>query len=158
MYLEILSRLSYSSIYCLALRNSFFSLAACPRLSLSCCSSIFRFASDRSLAILILFFSWSSPSFFSSCDLFFLIASWSSLAFYIFSSLVRLLIGLWLPSPLPTIFNSSLKSASSECWSIHSRAFSVEPPWSRVKKSAFSDLKLVWQRELGPSIVPLPLK
>ena len=47
---------------------------------------------------------------------------------------------LWLRLPLllavsvsmrgtyPTILSSSLKSASSECWSIHSRAFSVVPP------------------------------
>jgi hypothetical protein len=50
--------------------------------------------------ILILFFSCSSASFFSSIALFFLIASCSSLAFYSFSSLDRVLLGFDSPSCL----------------------------------------------------------
>lgn len=54
--------------------------------------------------------------------------------FLLSKSALRLRLPLLLPVSVrmrgtyPTILSSSLKSASSECWSIHSRAFSVVPP------------------------------
>lgn len=56
----------------------------------------------------------------------------------IFSSLVKVLLTLLSPSDYPVILSSSLKSGSSLCWSIHSKALSVVPPYERVKNKAFS--------------------
>jgi hypothetical protein len=96
--LSSLSRLSYSNICCFALRNSILSLFCCSRAILCYYSSIFLLASVSSLAILTRFLSCSSASLFSSAALFFLIASCSSFAFYIFSSFVSVLYYLDGPS------------------------------------------------------------
>lgn len=91
--LSILSLSNYSSILYLAYKNSYFSLFCTSNAIFFYYSSIFLFTSDISLAPLILYFSLSSLSLFSSSALFFLIDSCSSFAFFSFSSFDNVLFG-----------------------------------------------------------------